>query len=123
MAFKKFLLPVVGVALISSVAACSRTSETLETGDIFAPVPTASPPVIGQTPIIQTIEEPIFEPLPVETIPVQQQIQYPAPYPTQYPTPIVQAPLPAPVYAQPAFDCSIVPTSKSGLSLYRANCL
>ena len=42
MAFKKFLLPVVGLALISSVAACSRTSETLETGDIFAPVPTAS---------------------------------------------------------------------------------
>ncbi len=123
MTFKKFLLPVVGVALISSVAACSRTSETLETGDIFAPVPTASAPVIEQTPIVQTIEEPIFEPLPVETVPAQTFA--PAPYPAPYPAPIVQAPLPAPtpVYAQPAFDCSIVPTSKAGLSLYRANCL
>ena len=119
MTFKKLLLPVVGVALISSVAACSRTSETLETGDIFAPVPTASAPVIEQTPIVQTVEEPIFEPLPVETIPA------PVPAPLPIPTPIVQAPLPAPtpVYAQPAFDCSIVPTSKAGLSLYRANCL
>ena len=117
MTFKKIFLPVVGVALISSVAACSRTSETLETGDIFAPVPTASAPVIEQTPVVQTIEEPIFEPLPVETVPV--------PAPAPYPAPIVQAPLPAPtpVYPQPAFDCSIVPTSKAGLSLYRPNCL
>jgi hypothetical protein len=122
MTFKKILMPVVGLALISSTAACSRTSETLETGDIFAPVPTATAPIIEQQPIIQTIQEPIFEPLPVEAVPVQQYQQYPAPAP-YYPAPIVQAPLPAPVYAQPAFDCSIVPTSKSGLSLYRANCL
>ncbi|MGB0843683.1 MAG: hypothetical protein ACPGVN_02955 [Alphaproteobacteria bacterium] len=136
MKFKSLIAPVALVATAGLLSACSTTTESLETTDVFAPaaevaVPApipgnaidfqtlqAPPPIqqVVQAPQMQLMAPPVVQQQPVIE---QQFVEAPElpPIPTQQ---FVE--VPQPQYAV-GFDCSVIPSSKAGLSEYRANCL
>lgn len=144
MKFKSLIAPVALITAAGLLSACSTSTESLETTDVFAPaaevavpapIPGAAidfqtlqaPPPIQNflqapqqqfiaPPQQQFIEQPQFEQQIVEApelpqIPVQQFVEAPQ---QQY--------VEQPMY-NVGFDCSVIPSSKAGLSEYRANCL
>ena len=152
MKFKSLIAPVALITAAGLLSACSTSTESLETTDVFAPaaevaVPApipgaaidfqtlqAPPPIQNflqapqqqfvappqqqfiEQPQQQFIEQPQFEQQIVEApelpqIPVQQFVEAPQ---QQY--------VEQPMY-NVGFDCSVIPSSKAGLSEYRANCL
>lgn len=125
MTFQKLSLPFAALALAGALSACSNTTESLETTDVFAPAAEVAVPAPAFDQQFVTAPPPIQNfvdaPAPIIAPPAIE-----APAFVQAPVPI-EAPalisVPAPIDAAPAFDCSVVPASKSGLALYRANCL
>ena len=96
---------VLAVTLVVASGCSRRTSgadATIDDADILAPLPAPVEQPVSAIPVVQ-------DPVPAP---------FPAPTPAVIQPPQAIAPLPA-----PTSDCDRVPTSKSGLVLFRQNCL